>query len=94
MFFVFLIYNCYCSILFLKIETKPWAEKLETKQVKKRDNPKKESKKSGTGGKKQETEVKARKLRLLCIHGYRQSAKTSREKLGSFRSLKLLGRQT
>ena len=34
-----------------------------------------------------ETEVKARKLRLLCIHGYRQSAKTSREKLGSFRSL-------
>ena len=75
-------------ILFLKIETKPWAEKLETKQVKKRENPKKESKKSGTGGKKQETEVKARKLRLLCIHGYRQSAKTFREKLGSFRFLR------
>ena len=72
----------------LKIETKPWAEKLEATQVKKKiDNPKKESKKKGTGGKLQETEVKARKLRLLCIHGYRQSAKTSREKLGSFRSL-------
>ena len=32
-------------------------------------------------------EAKKRKLRLLCIHGYRQSAKTSREKLGSFRKL-------
>jgi len=28
-----------------------------------------------------------RKLRLLCIHGYRQSGKTFKEKLGSFRKL-------
>ena len=27
----------------------------------------------------------SRQVRLLCLHGYRQSAKTSREKLGSFR---------
>ena len=65
-------------------ETKPWSEQLVTKQVKNKENPKKDSKKSG---KVQEPEVKKRKLRLLCIHGYRQSAKTSREKLGSFRKL-------
>ena len=53
--------------------------------MKKKETAKK--KKEGPGGKEQGTEVKARKLRLLCIHGYRQSAKTSREKLGSFRSL-------
>ena len=65
-------------------ETKPWSEQLVTNQVKNKENPKKDSKK---GGKVQEVEVKKRKLRLLCIHGYRQSAKTSREKLGSFRKL-------
>ena len=67
---------------------KPWTDQLEAKQVKKKENPKKESKKKGLQGKELETEVKPRKLRLLCIHGYRQSAKTFREKLGSFRSLR------
>lgn len=53
--------------------------------MKSKENPKKEPKK---GAKTQEAqEVKKRKLRLLCIHGYRQSAKTAREKLGSFRKL-------
>jgi len=70
----------------VKMETKPWSDKLEVKLVKNKENPKKDSKKAGCG-KVQETEVKKRKLRLLCIHGYRQSAKTSREKLGSFRKL-------
>ena len=67
---------------------KPWTDQLEAKQVKKKENPKKESKKKGLQGKELETEVKPRKLRLLCIHGYRQSAKTFREKLGSFRFLR------
>ena len=29
--------------------------------------------------------VSARKLKILCLHGYRQSGKAAREKLGSFR---------
>ena len=69
----------------MKVQTKPWSERLEALQVKSKENPKKEPKK---GAKTQEAqEVKKRKLRLLCIHGYRQSAKTAREKLGSFRKL-------
>jgi len=32
-----------------------------------------------------------RKLRILCLHGYRQSAKTFHKKTGAFR--KILGKQ-
>ena len=48
--------------------------------------PKKEAKKKPDNKKeKAKVEEKKRKLKVLCIHGYRQSGKSAREKLGSFR---------
>ena len=47
--------------------------------------PKKESKKPNNKKEKAKVEEKKRKLKVLCIHGYRQSGKSAREKLGSFR---------
>jgi len=50
--------------------------------------PKKEAKKKPDNKKeKAKVEEKKRKLKVLCIHGYRQSGKSAREKLGSFRKL-------
>ena len=46
---------------------------------------KKDSKKIVENRREKQKLEKKRKLRVLCIHGYRQSAKTSKEKLGSFR---------
>ena len=77
----------FSAYILMKVNTRPWSERLEGRPVKSKDSSKKESKKTGGGGKAQEAEAKKRKLRLLCIHGYRQSGKTSREKLGSFRKL-------
>ena len=39
----------------------------------------------GKGKGKTVTPAAPRKLKLLCLHGYRQSGKAAREKLGSFR---------
>ena len=47
--------------------------------------PKKEAKKPNNKKEKFAVEEKKRKLKVLCIHGYRQSAKSAKEKLGSFR---------
>ena len=47
--------------------------------------PKKEAKKPNNKKEKVAVEEKKRKLKVLCIHGYRQSAKSAKEKLGSFR---------
>ena len=46
---------------------------------------KKDIKKNTENRREKQKPEKKRKLRVLCIHGYRQSAKTSKEKLGSFR---------
>jgi len=79
----------------VKQETKPWADQIvgvgePTATKEKKDG---KSKKAKTDGGKKQTEPKAtaRKLRILCIHGYRQNGKTFRDKLGSFR--KLVGKQ-
>jgi len=76
----------------VKEQTKEISDKLVTavKSSEQGEKPAGKNKKEGKGGKgKTEIEKKAalRKLRILCIHGYRQNAKTFREKLGSFRKL-------
>jgi len=69
----------------------PWSsyfkECLKSESIKVKDKPKKEPKKKGSSQKDQSKEEKKRKLKVLCIHGYRQNAKTAKEKLGSFRKL-------
>jgi len=85
----------------VKQETKPLSEQLEDarkpselgeKTATKGKKDGKEKKGKNDAGKKQANSTPTvRKLRILCIHGYRQNGKTSREKLGSFR--KLVGKQ-
>ena len=50
-------------------------------------NPKGRGEGKGRGAAREKTVAPAapRKLKLLCLHGYRQSGKAAREKLGSFR---------
>jgi hypothetical protein len=69
-------------------EAKPFSEQLITgKPSELGEKSANKSKKDGKGNKGKVVEKKAalRKLRILCIHGYRQNGKTFREKLGSFR---------
>ena len=70
----------------VKIKTQPWSSKLQDLGTKAEGEKKKDSKKKDNSKAKPQEEKK-RKLRVLCIHGYRQNAKTSKEKLGSFRKL-------
>ena len=70
----------------VKIKTQPWSSKLQDLGTKEEGEKKKDSKKKDNSKAKPQEEKK-RKLRVLCIHGYRQNAKTSKEKLGSFRKL-------
>ena len=65
-------------------------QQLQQCQPKKEEapkNPKGKGEGKGRGGnrEKQVTPAASRKLKLLCLHGYRQSGKAAREKLGSFR---------
>ena len=65
-------------------------QQLQQCQPKKGEVPKNQKGKGegkGRGGtrEKQVTPAAPRKLKLLCLHGYRQSGKAAREKLGSFR---------
>jgi len=67
-------------------------QQLAQCQPKKGETPKNEkgrgegkSKGKGVGREKTVTPAAPRKLKLLCLHGYRQSGKAAREKLGSFR---------
>jgi len=78
----------------VKEETQPFSAQVEAissnaeqKKIKKPKQEKKSSNKTST--KLQESSNG--KLKILCIHGYRQNAKTFREKLGSFR--KLIGKR-
>jgi len=76
----------------IKEETKQISCQLQTtvKPSDQGEKPAGKSKKDGKGGKGKngiEKQATLRKLRILCIHGYRQNAKTFREKLGSFRKL-------
>ena len=69
----------------VKTMTTPYSSQLE--QYSKENLSKKEASKKKPEMKKEKVKVeeKKRKLKVLCIHGYRQSAKTAKEKLGSFR---------
>ena len=60
---------------------------IKQAQATKKNDNKVKSKKINNEAKQQDSKTPGdnRKLRILCIHGYRQSAKTSKEKLGSFR---------
>ena len=71
----------------VKSRTEPWSSRLQQPSTKEEGETKKESKKKRGNSKSKPQEEKKRKLRVLCIHGYRQNAKTSKEKLGSFRKL-------
>ena len=75
-------------------KTKKWLELVKTmstpystqlQQHLQENLPKKEAKKPNNKKEKVAVEEKKRKLKVLCIHGYRQSAKSAKEKLGSFR---------
>ena len=67
---------------FVKLYSTPYSTQL----LQQLENlPKKESKKPNNKKEKAKVEEKKRKLKVLCIHGYRQSGKSAREKLGSFR---------
>ena len=69
-------------------EAKPFSEELITgKPSEQGEKTANKSKKDGKAnkGKVVEKKIALRKLRILCIHGYRQNGKTFREKLGSFR---------
>eukprot|EP00092_Neocalanus_flemingeri_P090151 GFUD01114159.1.p1 GENE.GFUD01114159.1~~GFUD01114159.1.p1 ORF type:complete len:421 (+),score=114.93 GFUD01114159.1:57-1319(+) len=81
--------------------TKPLSEQLveaakssvdgEKSSIKGKKDAKPKKGKTDQGKKQADSKPAARKLRILCIHGYRQNGKTFREKLGSFR--KLVGKQ-
>ena len=65
-------------------------QQLHQCQPKKKDEsktPKGRGEGKGKGPVREKTVAPAapRKLKLLCLHGYRQSGKVAREKLGSFR---------
>jgi len=77
----------------VKQETKPLSEQVRTagKHSEQGEKPNTKNKKEGKTNKAKAEVEKKRKLRILCIHGYRQNGKTFREKLGSFR--KLVGKQ-
>ena len=74
-------------------KTQKWLELVKTMSAPystqlQENIPKKEAKKKPDKKKDQaKVEEKKRKLKVLCIHGYRQSAKSAKEKLGSFRKL-------
>ena len=55
----------------------------QPKKVEAPKNPK--GRGEAKGKEKKVTPTGPRKLKLLCLHGYRQSGKAAREKLGSFR---------
>ena len=62
-------------------------QQLQPKKGEAPKNPKGKGEGKGRGGtgEKPVTPAASRKLKLLCLHGYRQSGKAAREKLGSFR---------
>ena len=71
----------------VKQETKPLSEQVMAagKHSEQGEKPNTKNKKEGKTNKAKAEVEKKRKLRILCIHGYRQNGKTFREKLGSFR---------
>merc|ERR1719450_105077 len=72
----------------VKEETRDFSGLLTTSAEKSSGQGKnKKDGKSSKGKGAVENKATMRKLRVLCIHGYRQNAKTFREKLGSFRKL-------
>ena len=80
-------------------KTQRWLERVRTmstpystqlQQHLQENLPKKEEKKPNNKKEKAAVEEKKRKLKVLCIHGYRQSAKSAKEKLGSFRYTSLI----
>ena len=65
-------------------------QELQQIQPKKEGAPKNskgkgEGKGRGSAREKPAAPVAPRKLKLLCLHGYRQSGKSAKDKLGSFR---------
>jgi len=75
----------------VKEETKAVSDQLVVGKLSEQgEKPAGKVKKDGKpskGKSKVEKKTALRKLRILCIHGYRQNSKTFREKLGSFRKL-------
>ena len=71
----------------VRANSSTWSSKLS--ECLQEENSGKKDNKKKTGAKKEpaKKEEKKRKLKLLAIHGYRQNAKTFKEKLGSFRKL-------